>query len=352
MNTHPGAQAQPDRERIVRASVIIPAYNAEEFIARAIDSVLTQTEQQLEIIVIDDASTDATAKIAAEAAARDPRIHFLRSTINSGPGAARNRGLECARGDWIILLDADDEFAVPYRIERLITLGEQHGADVVSDNLLVCFQNAPSSGEPMLSLTKHDERMSLAEFVAGNIGSRSKPRSSYGFMQPAFRRAFLQKHGLRYDGSNRFGEDFLLYVACLLKGARWWVTPEPMYRYTVRTGSLTEVQTSADLLRIKKHEEEWLRHDPMIASDLALTRVLRQHKALIARRYYYRAFTDAVKSGAYTEAFQLLLDTPSGFCDIILESLTQAPTIIAKAIRGGYRKGGPARPRRWNPPTF
>jgi hypothetical protein len=216
-------------------------------------------------------------------------------------------------------------------------LGEQHEADLVGDNLLLCAESNLLEGKSMLPIPAEGKLMSAAEFVAGNVGTRSMPRVSYGFMQPAFRRSFLEVHGLRYDGSNRFGEDFLLCVACLLKGARWWITPEPMYRYVVRAGSLTETQASVDLLRIKTREEEWLREDPIVASDPALARALRRHKVGIARRYYYRAFTDAVKSRAYAEAFGLLVDTPSGFRDIILESLVQSPRAIAKALRGGYR---------------
>lgn len=322
----------------IRASVIIPAYNAEKFIPRAINSALEQTERRLEVIVVDDASTDATASIVADIANSDNRVHLLQNAVNSGPGAARNRALDRASGDWILLLDADDAFAVSNRTEKLLALGEQHEVDLVGDNLLVCAESNLLEGRPMLPIPAEGQLMSAAEFIAGDIGTRAMPRVTYGFMQPAFRRRFLEAHGLRFDGTNRFGEDFLLYVACLLKGARWWITPEPMYRYVVRSGSLTETQTAADLLRIKTREEEWLREDPVVASDPALALALRRHKAGIARRYYYRAFTDAVKSRAYGEALGHLLDTPSGFRDIMLESLVQSPRALAKALRGGYRR--------------
>jgi glycosyltransferase involved in cell wall biosynthesis len=324
---------------MIRTSVIMPAYNAEASVERAIASALDQTEPQIEVIVIDDASTDATAAVVAQIAERDGRVRLLRSAVNSGPGAARNRGLDAARGEWVALLDADDGFA-PHRLETLIALGERHGADLVSDNLLLCEGNGSADPVPMLPahLLPQNEPLSATAFVAGNVGSRRTPRISLGFMHPVFRRAFLERHGLRYEERNRFGEDFLLYLDCLLRGAWWWVTPEPMYRYIVRGGSLTEVQTAADLLRIRRKEESLLREHPRVAADRGLARALRRHKAVIDRCYYYRAFTDAVKARTLAHALRLLFESPSGFRHIVLESLTQAPVITAKALRGGYRQ--------------
>lgn len=324
---------------MIRASIIMPAYNAEVFVARAIDSALAQTEPRIEVIVIDDASTDATAAIVARIAARDGRVRLLRSAVNGGPGAARNRGLDVARGEWIALLDADDGY-LPHRLETLLALGERHDADLVSDNLMLCPEDGSADSGPMLParLLSRTTQLSAAEFVAGNVGSRDEPRVSFGFMQPVFRRDFLERNRIRYEERNRFGEDYLLCLDCLSSGARWWVTPEAMYRYAVRVGSLTEVQTAADLMRICRKEEALLREDPIVAADRDLARALLRHKAVIDRCYYYRAFTDAVKARTFAHALRLLFETPSGFRHIVLESCAQAPAIGAKALRGGYRR--------------
>lgn len=322
----------------IRASVIVPAYNAEPFVRRAIASVLTQTEQYCEVLVVDDASSDATAAVVGRIAAQDARVRLFRNTINMGPAASRNRGIAQARGDWIVLLDADDEL-MPHRIETLIALGEQHGADLVADNLLLCQEDGSGPAAPMIPARTlpAGKFLSLAEFVDGNVGNRRTPRVSFGFLQPIIRRNFLQAHSLRYDERNRFGEDFLFYIACLLKGARWWVTPEAMYRYTVRPGSLTDMQSAADLLRIRSMEEKLLRDDRSVAPGSDLAWALRRHKAVIDRFYYYRAFTDALKAREAARAFRLLFESASGFRYIILESMTQAPSVAMKALRGGYR---------------
>jgi glycosyltransferase involved in cell wall biosynthesis len=323
----------------VRASVIVPAYNAERFIRRAIASALMQTEPRCEVLVIDDASSDATSAIVARIATQDGRVRLFHNAVNLGPAASRNRGLAQARGAWIVLLDADDEL-VPHRIETLISMGERYLADLVADNLLLCPENGGGPDAPMIPtrVLPTGKFLSLAEFVTGNVGSRRSPRVSYGFLQPVIRRGFLQAHDLRYDERNRFGEDFLLYIACLLQGARWWITPEAMYRYTVRPGSLTDVQSAADLLRIRSIEDKLLREEPSVASDPDLASALRRHKAVVDRFYYYRAFSDAVKARASVRALQLLFESASGFRHIVLESMLRAPTITMKALRGGYRR--------------
>jgi hypothetical protein len=160
-------------------------------------------------------------------------------------------------------------------------------------------------------------------------------------MSPIFRRAFLEHHQLRYDERNRFGEDFMFYVSCLLRGARWWVTPEPMYHYTVRNGSLTEIQSTGDLQRIRGFENELLNSNPVVRADPTLAQALKRHKSMIDRNYYYRAFTDAIKAGQVTQAWQLLFENVSGFRHIVQESLVQTPVIAAKAWRGGYRRKPP-----------
>lgn len=103
-----------------RVSVIVPAYNAVRFIGRALESILTQTMSDLELIVIDDGSTDGTGAVIDAYAARDRRMR-LEHQANSGLPKALNRAIELARGKYIARLDADD-IALPDRLERQVAL--------------------------------------------------------------------------------------------------------------------------------------------------------------------------------------------------------------------------------------
>ncbi len=95
-------------------SVVIPAYNAAPYVARAIESVLAQTVRPTEVIVVDDASSDATAQVVER---YGPPVRLLRRAANGGPAAARNTGIAAAQGEWIALLDADDAW-LPRKLER------------------------------------------------------------------------------------------------------------------------------------------------------------------------------------------------------------------------------------------
>lgn len=102
-------------------SVVIPAYNVEAYVALAVDSVLGQTRAADEIIVVDDGSTDGTGRILQ---AYGAAVTYLRQE-NAGGGAARNRGIEAARGEWIAFLDADDEW-LPEALERQCAIHAAH----------------------------------------------------------------------------------------------------------------------------------------------------------------------------------------------------------------------------------
>lgn len=100
-------------------SVIIPTYNRASLIGRAIKSVLNQTYQKFEIIIVDDGSTDNTREVAKKFQERDKRIKYFKHAINKGGGAARNTGIRNSKGEYIAFLDSDDEW-YPEKLEKQI----------------------------------------------------------------------------------------------------------------------------------------------------------------------------------------------------------------------------------------
>ena len=110
-------------------SIIIPVYNVEKYIEKCLDSVLAQSYDNLEILLIDDGSTDKSGAICAEYAGKDKRIHLIRQK-NQGVSVARNVGLKKAQGRWIAFVDSDDYIESGY-IEILLNNAEEKNADVV-----------------------------------------------------------------------------------------------------------------------------------------------------------------------------------------------------------------------------
>lgn len=120
-------------------SVLVPAWNAGRTITRALDSVLADPDANVQVVVVDDASTDDTTAVVEAIAARDPRVELVRSPANSGPSAARNLGLPRLRGEWMTFLDSDDRL-LPGGLAALV------GAATSTDALAVVGQRVWSDG--------------------------------------------------------------------------------------------------------------------------------------------------------------------------------------------------------------
>ena len=111
-------------------SVVMPSYNAENYIKEAIESVLSQSVTDFELLVIDDCSTDGTTKVVNSFAQQDPRVKLLVNEKNLGAGRTRNRGLGLFKGEYILFLDSDDYWE-PCLIEKMLARSKESGADIV-----------------------------------------------------------------------------------------------------------------------------------------------------------------------------------------------------------------------------
>jgi succinoglycan biosynthesis protein ExoO len=220
-------------------SVIMPAFNAGHTIARAVNSVLAQDLDGLEVIVVDDGSTDDTVAWVYHRALADPRLRLLRQLSNQGPAAARNVGLNVARGRWVGLLDADDAW-LPGRARRLVLLGEEYGVDVVADNQWLYDAPAKRMVRKGFTLRTVVQPFTMEDLLRNDI---SGGLFVFGWLKPVMRRAFLESHALRYLSHLRYGEDFNLYVRIFGAGARGLLTGEAMYIYTQRTGSISRTRS-------------------------------------------------------------------------------------------------------------
>lgn len=125
---------------MMKVSVIIPVYNVEKYIEECLESVLNQTLQEIEIICINDASTDSSWEVVQKFAARDSRLILLENEKNCGLAYTRNKGLNIARGEYVYMLDSDDSIAQT-ALESLFETGCQEGLDVIFFDANVMFEN-------------------------------------------------------------------------------------------------------------------------------------------------------------------------------------------------------------------
>ena len=218
-------------------SVVVAAYNAADTIGATLRSLVAQTLESIEVIVVDDGSVDGTAPIVEEQRSLDPRVRLISLDTNHGRSAARNRGLIEARGRWIGTCDADDLWAAR-RAERLVTAAEAQGVDVVTDDQVGFSLGA--GGEIHLD-HRYASRSTLRMGRQHCIRRRGWFFDQTCSMRPIVRAAFLRRCGADYPVHLANGEDLSFYLQLVFDSSAPCVlrVGEPLYYY--REGESTHV---------------------------------------------------------------------------------------------------------------
>ncbi|MFC5485287.1 glycosyltransferase family 2 protein [Microvirga aerilata] len=263
--------------------MIIPAYNAGSTVERAIRSVLCQSRADLEVIVVDDGSTDATPKIVREIAAQDNRVRLIQNPINLGVAASRNRALDAATGIWIALLDADDVW-LPERLEQLLKRGAAY--DIVSDDLLIV--RSTEMHQPGLPRWRFLPFVGLKVMNGHQLAVEEFIKYDLAFLKPLTKRAFINENCLRYDEDQRVAEDFYFYLKCLVAGARWLLLQEAHYVYIRGSDSL-----SRDMAQMA--EEHIRRSDKLLRTINPSQREIYRLLSLFNRQWRATAALEAVR---------------------------------------------------------
>ena len=270
-------------------SIIIPTYNIEGYIERAIKSALQQSYSPIEIIMIDDQSSDQTVAIAK--AIQDPRLTIIQQPHNGGPSAARNKGLDIAKGEWIAILDGDDSY-LPDRISKLLSVAEKEQADIVVDNLIVDHE-VDKTQIPMFTsdLFKTSSRIDLTTFIKGNqlfLGGYT-----LGYLKPFCKASFLKTHHISYATDIRIGEDYLLMAECLAHGAKCMTLPSAEYLYTVRATSISHRLNEESVHRIEASDQIFLSKHQLTSRERSAQRK-RTRKLRLA--LHFTQLVEAIKS--------------------------------------------------------
>lgn len=215
-------------------SVVVACYNAADFLERCVVSILGQTCRDIEILLVDDCSTDTTPALARVLAAAHPQVRLIESPTNGGPGAARNRGFAAAIGRWVAIVDSDDVLH-PARLATLLAAADAAPdaapADMIADDLLV-FEDG--SAAPATRFLKPADRaapfdLDLAEYLRRSPLYGAEP--NLGFLKPMILRERLHDSGVTYDETLRIAEDDDLVARLLLSGLRYRIVPTPLYFY-------------------------------------------------------------------------------------------------------------------------
>lgn len=309
---------ESDGELPPSVAVIIAAYNVAETIGKAVKSALVQPETT-EVIVVDDASADDTGKAAAEAAAGDPRLLVIRNEANAGPARSRNLAIARSKAPYIAVLDGDD-FYLPGRFTPMFA---QPPWDLCADNIIFFTEDiqieAVRSGFDAVSLRLLT--LDLKSFISGNIFTGGQSRGELGFLKPVMRRAFLEDQKLTYAEECRLGEDFLLYVEALAKGARYTVLSRCGYAALVRENSLSGHHSVEDLNALYRREMQLIKRLALEGAERAL---LTKRARSTLRKVHHREVLASKAIGGKLKGVATGLSRPTSFIDILRDRIRRA----------------------------
>ena len=202
---------------LIKVSVVMPVYNAYNYLRPAIDSVLNQTLREIELICVDDGSTDHSLDILREYQNTDSRVRIITEN-NAGPSWARNNGLGRARGEYVIFLDADD-FYEPALLEKLYELAECDSLDIAVTEYDL-YNDREATFEHKIKSDREDV------FTEGGIVSKNEHPDeifqcvSNFVWNKMFRRSFLEEKELAFDNELRVFEDVYFVMTALSQADR------------------------------------------------------------------------------------------------------------------------------------
>ena len=230
-------------------SVIVPVFNLENCITRTLDSILSQSYMDIEIIAVDDGSSDHSGKVLDEYAQMHANIRVIHKE-NGGVTSARLRGVAEASGEWIGFVDGDDEIE-PEMYERLLRNALEYGAEISHCGYQMCFPDGRvnyfhNTGKVM----EQDKKQGLTDLLDGSV---VEP----GLWNKLYKRDLFQNIGHQMDSSIRINEDLLmnfLLFACAKKAVFEDFCP---YHYIVRLNSASRQNLNSnkiyDPIRVKEH---------------------------------------------------------------------------------------------------
>ncbi len=237
---------------MIKVSVIIPVYNVENYLRQCLDSVVNQTLREIEIICVNDSSTDGSLAILEEYAQKDDRIQVI-TQPNAGAGAARNRGMDLAKGEYLSFLDSDDFFE-PAMLEKAYNLAEQNRADFVvykSDQ----YHTEENKFVPVSWAVREQEIPPYPVFNYRQLTDNVFKVFVGWAWDKLFSREFVKKHQLRYQ-EQRTSNDMLFVFSAIVLAQRISLLPEVLVH---------QRRDSKDSLSKTRENSWWCFHDALLA---------------------------------------------------------------------------------------
>ena len=234
-----------------KVSITVPVYNQEVLLSKCVASLTNQTLKDIEIILVDDGSTDDSPRICDDYCKIDPRIRVIHKS-NGGSASARQAALDIMTGEFSSVCDSDD-WVEPCMYEKMYQAALSSASDIVICGIFYDYADGTTrESVPKTSILSSDSI--LSDVLLDKFPSSTCNR--------LISLDFIRKHNLSYVDGVNVGEDFLFSVKCALKAARYSVVEEPLYHYYRRPGE----ETYTNNLNLSSHYQlvetiKWLENN-------------------------------------------------------------------------------------------
>lgn len=212
-------------------SVIVPIYNASKYLTQCIESILQQTYKELEIILINDGSTDQSGQICEKYEKIDSRIHFI-SQQNGGSVKARKTGLKAASGKYIGFVDADD-YIEPEMFEKLLGKMIKFDVDFIHSGMIVEGKKICNYEETVMDFSL----LNRVEYIKENIFK--KQQMFFALWSKLFKAELIREAYMCLPDEQSYGEDFLCLCEYICKCSKFYMYKDAFYHYRIREESLS-----------------------------------------------------------------------------------------------------------------
>ena len=226
----------------IKISIIVPAYNIEQYVVNTVHSICAQTHRNLEIILVNDGSKDATPKLLEQLANEDSRIKVLHKE-NGGVTKARLAGVEIATGEWIGFVDGDD-YIEPHMYEMLVKNAVTYKADISHCGYRMVFPSRTDFYYGTGRLAEQDKKTGLKDLLEGSF---IEP----GLWNKLFHKTLFHSllHNRQMDLSIKINEDLLMNYYLFSKAEKSVFVDECPYHYLLRKGSAATSKINENKLR-------------------------------------------------------------------------------------------------------
>ena len=239
-------------------SAVIPLYNAKDYVKLTVDSILSQTHKNIEVLIVDDCSTDDSLELCRELYGNDERVRIIQQPRNMGPGAARNTGIRSAAGEYVVLVDSDDEL-LPSALAENFAAVRKFSADIVHNTHFLLPLPDENGDIPLQLIDDGVKYFPLSSNVAGDdytevtllsddLASRledwKKRRINWSVCSKMFRRKFLIDNGICFSDM-KLAEDMVFCFECLFKAKNYVIVPGGYYVYRIISSSLSRGKKSS-----------------------------------------------------------------------------------------------------------